>query len=97
MKYQTQCRCIKSFTNKERFPDIYFWNCTPGIKVQQIQNNAQKNQCLCTNIKTNATTATSSWTFDTKTCSDCHLICCYAQGSYFELRITGISILLGRL
>lgn len=33
---------MKSFTSKEGFPDIYFWNCTPGIKVQQIQNNAKK-------------------------------------------------------
>lgn len=51
---------IHTNQEKKRFPDFYFWNCTPGIKVQQIQNNAQKNQCLCTNIKINATIATSS-------------------------------------
>lgn len=51
---------IHTNQEKKRFPDFYFWNCTPGIKVQQIQNNTQKNQCLCTNIKINATIATSS-------------------------------------
>lgn len=67
------------------------------LKYNKYKIMLKKNQCLCTNIKTNATTATSSWTSDTKTCSDCHLICCYAQGSYFELWVTAISVLLGRL
>lgn len=32
-----------SHTNQEKqISRFYFWNCTPGIKVQQIQNNAQK-------------------------------------------------------